>query len=130
MKYIEVYRGDTGGRRVHEYMLNPDGEWFIQHPDRNCQNQTTTGYFKTLILIYVLAVQGRYEPTEFKEWVSSLGVLTSNDDELMHTRHYTAWKHHVDGAKRDLLNLGLLEETKAGRFTIPGAAWPEVLGCV
>jgi hypothetical protein len=97
------------------YEINSKGEKYINNPLRNQEGRIRTNYFKDLILIYIF-VNGIYKPFEFKEYVQSLGILKNKDWELMTTRNYSIWKHHIDAAKQELRQI--LVENQDGTFSI------------
>lgn len=97
------------------YQITSKGEKYINNPPRNQNAQIPTNYFKDLILIYIVK-NGIYKPSEFKEYVQSLGILNDKDRELMTTRNYPIWKHHIDRAKQGLLQI--LVKNQDGTFSI------------
>ena len=102
------------------YRLSPAGQKYVRNPARNERDQIGNEFFKTLILIFVF-INGSYKPSDCKAFFEPFGVLSSADKERMRTRQYLKWKQHVDAAKQQLLNKGILVEKGAGRFEIsPG----------
>lgn len=98
------------------YQINLNGKKYINNPPRNRNGRIRTNYFKDLILIYIIVGNRKYEPSKFKKYVQSLGILNSKDWELMTTRNYPIWKHHIDAAKQELLQM--LVENRDGSFSI------------
>ena len=99
------------------YRLNPAGQEYIRHPERNKKGRIGTGHFKNVILIFIFT-NGDYEPSRFKAFMESFGIFARPDRDQMPTRSYVEWKHYVDAAKQQLLNKGILVEKGAGRFEI------------
>lgn len=89
----------------NHYQLTLEGEAFIQNPQRNHNGHIRTDFFRTLILIYLFVKNEKYSPREFKMYVESLNILKDEDYQLMGTRDYEIWKHHIDAAKQSLRSL-------------------------
>ena len=100
------------------YQINSKGETYITNPPRNQHGRIPTNYFENLILIYMIVKNERYKPSKFKEYVESLDILNDEDRELMPTRNYYIWKHHIDRAKQGLLQI--LVDNQDGTFSISG----------
>lgn len=98
------------------YQINSKGEAYISNPPRNQHGRIRTNYFKNLILIYMIVKNERYKPSKFKEYVESLDILNDEDRELMTTRKYPIWEHHIDRAKQELLQI--LVDNQDGTFSI------------
>jgi len=61
----------------------------------------------------------RYKPSKFKEYVESLDILNDEDRELMPTRNYYIWKHHINAAKQGLFQRQeILAKNPHGTFSI------------
>ncbi len=103
------------GERMNNYQITSKGEKYINNPPRNQDGRIRTNYFKDMILIYIVE-NGAYKPFEFKEYVQSLGILNDKDRELMPTRNYPIWKHHIDAAKQGLEQI--LVKNQDGTFSI------------
>ena len=101
------------------YQINSKGETYITNPPRNQHGRIPTNYFENLILIYMIVKNERYKPSKFKEYVESLDILNDEDRELMPTRNYYIWKHHIDAAKQGLFQRqGILAKNPHGTFSI------------
>ena len=103
------------------YRITSKGKRYIHNPP---DGRIGNNYFKNLILIYLVVENKIYEPSEFKEYVQSQGILKDKDWEPMATRNYPIWKHHVDAAKQGLEQL--LVKKQNGTFSISDKKFDDV----
>jgi hypothetical protein len=100
-----------------KYRINSDGRRYILNPPRNKDERIPIRYFKNAIIIYIFE-KGKYNPSEFKDYIESLDILNDKDWEQMATRDYPKWKHYIDRAKQQLLINQVLVENHNGTFSI------------
>lgn len=100
-----------------KYEINSNGRSYILNPPRNEDRRIPTSHFKNVIIIYIFE-KGKYKPSEFKDYIKSLGILNDKDWESMTTRNYPIWKHQIDAAKQGLLGNQVLAENQDGTFSI------------
>lgn len=100
-----------------KYKINSDGRRYIFNPPRNKDGRIPTRYFKNVIIMYIFE-KGKYKPSEFKDYIESLDILSDKDREQMATRNYSKWKHYIDRAKQQLLKNQVLVENHNGTFSI------------
>ena len=102
-----------------KYRINSDGRRYILNPPRNKDERIPIRYFKNAIIIYIFE-KGKYNPSEFKDYIELLDILNDKDWEQMATRDYPKWKHYIDRAKQQLLINQVLVENHNGTFSIFG----------
>jgi len=102
---------------MQKYKVNSDGRRYIFNLPRNKDGRIPTRYFKNVIIMYIFE-KGKYKPSEFKDYIESLDILSDKDWEQMATRNYSKWKHYIDRAKQQLLKDKVLAKNHNGTFSI------------
>ncbi|MDD2890228.1 MAG: HNH endonuclease [bacterium] len=111
--------------KTPKYKINSKGIEYILTPSRNAAGRITIGYFKEVIILYIFK-EGKYKPSEFKEYIKSFNILNNVDQQPMPTKNYPEWEHYIDRAKQELLNNKILKKDSDETFSISELKLEEV----